>query len=101
MPIRVCLQTESAVVLADVLDAHDAVVALAQAVGHYALVIAHTIDPYGDTMFNRLQVPLLVRDIDLMKSYASNDQLLVLDEVKKLAERVSGEPHLYLKFVGD
>lgn len=101
MPIKVSLQTEIGASLADASDVHDVLVTLADAASEHELEIAHTIDPYGDTVLNRLQVPMLLRDFDLMGKYASEGQAAFLVEVRILAERVVGEPHLYLKFIGD
>jgi len=59
------------------------------------------IDPYGDTVFNRLQLPLFIEEIHSLESSASSTQRGRLAEVRALAEFALALPHRYLKFVGD
>ena len=101
MSMKVCLQTEAGTAIAEVSDLNDVITSLAETACHQRLEIAHTIDRYGDTVFNRLQVPMLVKDLDRMLANASSEQTPVLRRVQSLAERVAEEPHLYLKFMGD
>ena len=56
------------------------------------------LDPYGDAVFNRLQMNDLIRDIhELGKT--QKDKLL--EEILALAENCKEEPHTYLWFYGD
>lgn len=58
------------------------------------------IDPYGDTVFNRLQVPLLIEELERVSAWKANTKLR--DDLVRFAQRVVDEgPHLYLKFIGD
>ena len=56
------------------------------------------LDPYGDTIFNRLQMHDLIHDLQQLKKMDSN---LLIDEVLLLAERCKRETHTYLYFYGD
>lgn len=65
------------------------------------LTVMGFIDPYGDTLFNRLQVPMLLADIERAAMSADEEARALLDTVAALASRVTTEPHLYLRFIGD
>ena len=56
------------------------------------------LDPYGDAIFNKLQMDDLIQDFQhLVKT--GNDSLI--EEILLLAERCKAEPHTYLSFYGD
>jgi len=59
-----------------------------------------SIDWYGDTTFNRLQIPRFLSEWSRLKPMGAEDHNL-LDRIAALARRVESEPHLYLKFYGD
>jgi hypothetical protein len=61
-----------------------------------------SIDPYGDTTFNNLQMKRFLTEWAgiVAKAGTSEEQALV-HEIEKLAHRCSNEVHLYLKFIGD
>jgi len=60
------------------------------------------LDWYGDTIFNRLQIPrfLSMWQAVARQARTEEDEALV-NGVKELAVRCGGGVHLYLKFVGD
>lgn len=61
-----------------------------------------SIDWYGDTVFNSIQMKRFIPELDLLQERASTDEEKALvSTVKKLAERCEGGVHLYLKFIGD
>lgn len=60
------------------------------------------IDWYGDTIFNRLQIPRFLSHWRTLASQGkSPDELKIVEDVKELAVRCGGSAHLYLRFVGD
>jgi len=61
------------------------------------------VDWYGDTMFNRLQMPPFLSELGRIRSLAStSEQYLLLDVIKDLAERCrDADGELYLWFYGD
>lgn len=60
------------------------------------------VDWYGDAVFNRLQVPELLIELDrLVNRAGSEGERGILHQVRDLAARCEREPHLYLKFEGD
>jgi hypothetical protein len=56
------------------------------------------LDAYGDTIFNRLQMDDLIKDLKSLKLSETNP---LLDEIQLLAERCKNEEHTYLVFYGD
>jgi hypothetical protein len=60
------------------------------------------IDWYGDTVFNRLQMPRFLTQWKILASHAQTpEQLRITEDVKELATRCKESVHLYLKFIGD
>lgn len=56
------------------------------------------LDAYGDTIFNRLQMDDLIKDLQSLKQTEANP---LLNEIQMLAERCKKEEHTYLAFYGD
>lgn len=56
------------------------------------------LDAYGDTIFNRLQMDDLIKDLQSLKQIEANP---LLNEIQILAERCKKEEHTYLAFYGD
>lgn len=60
------------------------------------------IDPYGNTVFNRLQMAKFLDEWDVLTAKVSSEsERAYLGKISALARRVAREPHLYLKFEGD
>lgn len=60
------------------------------------------IDWYGDTTFNRHQVPDVRRELKRLASTGrSAEEIDFLTRLDSLAAKLESEPHLYLKFYGD
>jgi len=60
------------------------------------------IDWYGDTVFNRLQMPRFLSHWQIVAGHAkTSDELKIVEDVKELAVRCGGSVHLYLRFEGD
>lgn len=60
------------------------------------------IDWYGDTVFNRLQMPRFLSEWQVLAKHSKSDEeIKLVDEIKTLAERCQGHVHLYIKFIGD
>jgi hypothetical protein len=57
------------------------------------------LDPYGDTIFNNLQMKDIIADMEIIAKMEPNNKLI--DEIILLAKRCMNEPHLYLVFYGD
>jgi hypothetical protein len=64
--------------------------------------LLRTIDPYGDTIFNRTQAPHLLREWELVERRADSPAARTLcSQIRQIIERVERGPHLYVRFVGD
>ena len=60
------------------------------------------VDWYGDTTFNRYQIPVVRVELKRLKeSNTADDLQTLLCQIDQLAEQALMEPHLYLKFLGD
>ncbi len=67
-----------------------------------ALPMLSLIDPYGNTIFNGLQMKAFLAEWDLLaRGVSDNDEKQTMTEVRRLAERCWREPHTYLRFIGD
>lgn len=61
-----------------------------------------TIDPYGDTVFNKLQWPYLLKEFNELKKEISDEKVKsILDGLILFMEKNENNPHTYLKFDGD
>ena len=60
------------------------------------------VDPYGDTVFNRLQMTALLEDLRALRQNPDNSQHEgVLGEIETLVRRGQATVHTYIKFIGD
>jgi hypothetical protein len=60
------------------------------------------IDPYGNTVFNGLQMPEVQKELDLLIGKASTDeQRSILRGIRELAVNCQKQPHMFLRFRGD
>jgi hypothetical protein len=97
--IRVVVQDENGKVVSQAVDVSSAVIARPDDPRFACL---RFVDPYGDTVFNRLQLAALLEDLRLLKGSSNGGQHeAVFRQIEALVERCQAEPHLYLKLVGD
>jgi hypothetical protein len=102
MGITTALVTEDGRKLAFVDDPHGVVNKLLRESEDRPCQCLRYIDPYGDTLFNYLQAPQFLSEWDTVGSLATTtDAQRVFLEVRRLAEKVRDERHIYLKFIGD
>lgn len=59
------------------------------------------IDLYGDTIYNRLQMPQILAELTIIKKTITPKEIVYILNIEALINRGLKEPHLYLKFVGD
>lgn len=60
------------------------------------------VDPYGDTIFNRLQLVALLEDLRILRGYPQGDQHEgTFRQIERLVQRCQAEPHTYLRLIGD
>ena len=56
------------------------------------------LDPYGDAVFNKRQVPLLSAELDRLPASCAGDWV---SQARRLCQVVERGTHLYLWFIGD
>jgi hypothetical protein len=60
------------------------------------------VDWYGDTTFNRYQIPEVRKELKrLLEVWRALTDVELIQRLDLLAARAETEPHLYLKFYGD
>jgi hypothetical protein len=60
------------------------------------------IDPFGDTVFNALQMPVVLQELGVLETMVhKHEHHSVIRQIQALGSLCQGEPHLYLKFIGD
>jgi len=60
------------------------------------------IDPYGDTVFNSLQIPCFLSEwANAVSDIRTEEDRALVSEIERLARRCADEVHTYLKFIGD
>ena len=61
-----------------------------------------SIDWYGDTVFNRMQIKRFLAEWESLFSKASTpEEKSLLEEIKELSLRSLNDVHLYVVFIGD
>lgn len=101
MGINVEWRRESGEELARVDDPGMVLSHLGEALDTSGTTCLRFIDPYGDTIFNQAQLPILVEELEWAASSVRDPQLRsYLLVVRDLAARAR-DVHTYLWFVGD
>jgi hypothetical protein len=60
------------------------------------------IDLYGNTVFNRIQMPRFLSEwAEVVTAARTQEAQELVSEIERLARTCSTEVHLYLKFIGD
>ena len=59
------------------------------------------IDPYGDTVFNRLQMETFIEEWDKITRAGTEEERSFFSRVRDLATEAQKRIHTYLKFYGD
>ena len=102
MGITVCLVKESGEVLDRLEDPDDFLKRNLELLDPEKYPLLTAIDPYGDAVFNRRQMPQFVREWHAVRDHARGHlDPRFLDGVENLARACEEEPHRYLKFIGD
>jgi len=70
--------------------------------GNPSFQLLRYIDPYGNTIFNQLQMDTFLTEWEKIHSEAkAQDEATAWSTVKQWANRCKNEVHLYLRFIGD
>ena len=101
MGLEIILQDERGHVLESLEDPKNVLHRVLQPYQGRDSVLAE-IDWYGDTVFNRIQIPrFLTAWHEMAKTSANPEEAKLIDQISALAERCEDGVHLYLKFIGD
>jgi hypothetical protein len=90
MSIDLYMEDENGASLGEVLDPDgltDRIVALA---GHGGTVCLRFIHPEGDTTFNQLQLPTLIRELKAARAYLTEERLVTLGESELASAHAAG-----------
>ena len=61
-----------------------------------------SIDPYGDTVFNRVQMKRFLHEwVDVITKAEGTEARTLVIQIQTLAERCQDDVHKYIKFIGD
>jgi hypothetical protein len=97
--IRVVLQDENGATIGEPIDVPSA---LLRTETDSRFVCLRFVDPYGDTVFNRIQAEYLEADLRLLSRECRDPENgILVDGLISMALACQSEPHLYVKFIGD
>lgn len=101
MGIDAKLQTEDGRTLQEVFDPEDMLQRLIP-FNNETSVCLRFVDPYGDTTFNQLQIPVLIKELqEAIQNSKDSEAKKHGNKVLELTKKAKDEPHFYVKFVGD
>jgi hypothetical protein len=102
MGLNVILENEDGTSIESAYDERSSLLNLLRFVRAHEHMLLAFVDPYGDTVFNRLQMRQFLTEWGVVSEHAftPEDKVLVA-EVRVLAERCQAGVHLYIRFVGD
>jgi hypothetical protein len=102
MGLAIALQDEFGGHLEIVTDPKNILGRLLSEYSDYAHPILSSIDLYGDTIFNRIQMDRFLAEwAEALANAKTPEQKDLISAVEILARRCRDETHLYLKFIGD
>jgi hypothetical protein len=100
--IKAVVQTENAATLKETANLYVLDALLTRALQEPTYCCLRFVDPYGDTIFNQLQLPVLLKEWEHLTQLSSNDaERHAMQAVRDLLEYCLAEPHRYLRFYGD
>ena len=60
------------------------------------------IDPYGNTIFNQAQLPVLLEELQALRARLHDAELVsVIDALSAFVQRALDRVHIYVRFIGD
>jgi hypothetical protein len=102
MGIEIVIEDEHGKIIASIEDPANILHQVLPSYDNSEYRMINCIDWYGDTVFNRYQVPEVRRELKRLTCTRQNyEELLFIRMVDEIAAKVEIEPHLYLKFYGD
>ena|SRR5665213_4171252 len=102
MGLGIELQDERGGKIDSVADPKNLLRPLLPAPGDLIFILTNAIDPYGDTVFNRIQMERFLSEWTSIASRCkTQEEKELASKIASLAFRCRDEVHLYLKFIGD
>lgn len=77
------------------------ILAAAIPAGDAAYPMLRCVDIEGVTAFNRLQLAVVIPELERLSEKAPPDAKHALSRVLKMAKKAAAEPHLYVRLLGD
>jgi hypothetical protein len=88
--------------ICELLDPKSLVPRLLSSIATEHSVCLRFVDPYGDTYFNQLQLPMLLRELEAAVRACRDPEVLAHGEkLLALAASAVDEVHTYVRFIGD
>ena len=102
MGLEIVLQTELGAQVDAVADPKNCLARLLPEIDGQQYPVLGGIDPYGDTLFNGLQMRrFLLEWADVSARASTSEERDLVAKIDELARRCRDEVHLYIRFVGD
>jgi hypothetical protein len=102
MGLEIVLQTESGAKIDSVADPKNYLGKLLSQIDDENHPLLGGIDPYGDTVFNGIQIRRFLLEWEAVSSNAvTTEERELVSKIEELALRCRDEVHLYIRFVGD
>jgi len=90
MGVNLFTEDERGARLAELLDPHGFVGCIVALAGHEKTVCLRFVDPYGDTLFNQLQIPVLIRELEAARDLITDERVAELGQEKLESARKAG-----------
>ncbi len=102
MGIDVRVETESGEVQDEVLDDRNLTEKLLPDREDASSPCLRFVDPFGDTVFNQIQIPLVVKELETRLRAASRPEVKShCEAILKAVTATVGEDHTYVRFSGE
>ncbi len=102
MGLNITLQNERGEQLGEVIDSRRLLLILVRKSKVLNSCCLRFIDPYGDTVFNGLQMDQFLSELASLHTLSSNaEEEEILSKIEELANLCKREPHRYIKIYGD
>jgi len=102
MGIYIAWQNESGDELASMVDSKNHIAHILGSINFKSTSCLRFIDPYGNTVFNRHQIPLLIEELEKVRPEISDPaQMTFFRELLHFIKKREDLIHIYLKFIGD
>ena len=102
MGIDVRVETESGEVQDEVLDDNNLTEKLLPDREDSSSPCLRFVDPFGDTLFNQIQIPLVITELEKrLRGSAKSDVKTHCEAILKVVSAAAGEAHTYVRFSGE